>query len=140
MLERVVFEIMASTCCRCYQCTMRCLHTDYQVLPSGKSTKQNAHKLVPALDTQSLMNTFGFNEKKNLYEGGLEPRTSEMLDKSSTAGLSKRTRNMCEFMYLFTAAKNFGTNYIVLLILIFILTVTLCGCTACTVSSYATDP
>ncbi len=34
-----------------------------RVLRSGKSTKQNAHKGVPALDTQSLMNTFGFNEK-----------------------------------------------------------------------------
>lgn len=46
----------------------------------------------------------------------------EMLDKSSTARLSKHTSETCEFMYLFTAVKNLGTNYIVLLIFIFILT------------------
>jgi len=35
-----------------------------------------------------MMNIFGFNEKKNknqLYEGSLDLRTSDMLNKSSTA-------------------------------------------------------
>ncbi len=70
---------MASACCRLLSvlswrsCTMHSLHTDDRALRSGKSTKQNAHKSVLALDIQSLMNTFGFNEKKKI------PRTSKML-------------------------------------------------------------
>ncbi len=45
------------------------LHTDDRAHRSGKSTKpkQNAHKRVPALDIQSLMNTFGFNGEKKIY-------------------------------------------------------------------------
>ncbi len=61
------------------------LHTDDRALRSGKSTKQNAHKRVHFLDIQSLMNTFGFNGKKNLYEGEFEHMILEMLDRSSTA-------------------------------------------------------
>jgi len=41
---------------------------------SGEITKQNAHKHVPALDLQSLMNIFGFNEKKRLNYTRAEPR------------------------------------------------------------------
>ncbi len=66
------------------------LHTEDQALHSGKSTKQNAHKHVLALDLQSLMNTtLVLMRKKKLYEdeGGLEPGTSKMFDKSSTTRL-----------------------------------------------------
>lgn len=34
---------------------------------SGEITKENAHKSVHALDIQSLMNIFAFNEEKNNY-------------------------------------------------------------------------
>ncbi len=88
---------MVSARCSCYQfsrhsCTMCIFHTDDRALHSGKSTKQNAHKRVLALDIQSLMNTFGFNEKTiYIYEGGLEPTTLEMLDKCSTTRPLKHT-------------------------------------------------
>ncbi len=52
------------------------LHTDDRAFRSGKSTKQNAHKRVLALDIQITdEHHFGFNEKKKkLYKGGLESR------------------------------------------------------------------
>ncbi len=61
------------------------LHTDDRAFRSGKTTKQNAHKCVLALDIQSLMNTtLVLMRKEKTYEDGLELRTSKMLDKIST--------------------------------------------------------
>ncbi len=87
------------------------LHTDDRALRSGKNTKQNAHKRVLALDIQSLMNTaLVLMRKKKLYEGGLEPGTSKILDKHSTTRPLKHTRTYCKFIYLFTAVKTLGIN------------------------------
>ncbi len=91
------------------------LHTQ---LHSGKSTKQNAHKLVLALDIQSLMNTtlVLMKKKKTLYEGGLEAGTLEPqkcltkllpLDYEIT---QVENSNLC----LFTAVKTLDINYILL--------------------------
>ncbi len=72
-LECVVFEIMASALLPLLSVLSwrSCTTQTIERIRSGKSTKpkQNAHKRVPALDIQSLMNTFGFNEKKqkNIY-------------------------------------------------------------------------
>ncbi len=59
------------------------LNTEDRALRSGKSTKQNAHNCVLALDIQSLMNTilvliFFFKIKIKQYEGGLGPGTLEL--------------------------------------------------------------
>ncbi len=72
-LECVVFEIMASALLPLLSVLSwrSCTTQTIERIRSGKSTKpkQNAHKSVPALDIQSLMNTLGFNEKKqkNIY-------------------------------------------------------------------------
>lgn len=65
-------------------------------IQSREFTKQNAHKRVPALDLQSLIKIFGFSEKRNvIYEGGLEPRTFDVLKRSTSRPL--RHSNMYYF-------------------------------------------
>ncbi len=94
------------------------LNTGDRALRSGKSTKQN----VLALYIQSLMNTtlvlIQNNNTKNLYEGGLEPGTSKIFDKSYITRLLKNTSKQFKCIYLFTAVKTLRINYIVLLIFI----------------------
>ncbi len=76
-----------------------------------KAQNKRHTKRVPALDTQSQMNSLGFNENifLNLYEGGIDPRTSVMLDRSFTTRLSKHTSVLCHIRQVrYTACISFG--------------------------------
>ncbi len=105
------------------------IHTEDRALRSGKSTKQNAHKLVLvlALDKQSLINTtlVSMRKKHTLYEGRLEPGTLEP-KKCLTKFLLlvyEKTRMADSNLYIYLlllrhVVKTVGIIYILLLIFI----------------------